>query len=103
MCQQFALKWQNLKDHLFRVVLPKVDEEDKSEPWGGKECFCELCKSRNDIFCFKRSDTVETFNILKETLGCDSNHVIYLPECKQCYINIAFLMQGALKVNLDTE
>ena len=49
---------------------------------GGRSC--EVCKSVNDTSHFKRSDIDETFNTLKGTLDCNSNHVIYLSECKQC-------------------
>ena len=50
--------------------------------WGKKRS-CEVCKSVNDTSHFKRRDTNETFNILKGPLDCNSNHVIYLLECKQ--------------------
>ena len=42
-----------------------------------------VCKSVNDTSHLKRRDTDETFNILKGPLDCNSNHVIYLFECKQ--------------------
>ena len=44
---------------------------------------CEVCKSVNDTSHFTRRDTNKTFNILKGTLDCNSNYVIYLFECKQ--------------------
>ena len=75
---------RSLKDHLVRAVLPKVDAEGGSKPCGGKKRSCEVCKSVNDTSYFKRRDTDETFNILKGPLDCNSNHVIYLFECKQC-------------------
>ena len=51
---------------------------------GGEKRSCEVCKSVNDTSHFKRRDTNEKFNILKGPLDCNSNHVIYLFECKQC-------------------
>ena len=75
---------RSLKDHLARAVLPKVDAEGRSKPCGGKKRSCEVCKSVNDTSYFKRRDKDETFNILKGPLDCNSNHAIYLFECKQC-------------------
>ena len=75
---------RSLKDHLVRAVLPKIDAEGRSKPCGGKKRSCEVCKSVNDTSHFKRRDTDKTFNILKGPLDCNSNHVIYLFECKQC-------------------
>ena len=75
---------RSLKDHLVRAVLLKVDAEGGSKPCGGKKRSCEVCKSVNDTSYFKRKDTDEMFNILKGPLGSNSNHVIYLFECKQC-------------------
>ena len=83
---------RSLKDHLVRAVLPKVDPEDGFKPCEGKKRSGEVCKSVNDTSDFKRRDTNETFNILKGPLDCNSNHEIYLFECKQCQFNIAFLM-----------
>ena len=51
--------------------------------WGKKRC-CEVCKSVNDTSHFNRRDTDETFSIPKGLLDYNSNHVIYLFECKQC-------------------
>ena len=73
---------RSLKDHHVRAVLPKVDLEGRSKPFGGEKRSCEVCKSVNDTSHFKRTDTNETFNILKGPLACNSNHVIYLFECK---------------------
>ena len=56
---------------------------------------CEVCKSVDDTPHFKRTDTDETFNILKEPLDCNSNHVIYLFECQQCQYH--FLFAGRAK------
>ena len=74
---------RSFKDHLVRAMLSKVDAEGRSKPCGGKKRSCEVCKSVNDTPHFKRGDTNETFNILKGPLDCNSNHVIYLSECKQ--------------------
>ena len=85
---------RSIKGHLVLVVLPKVDAEGRSKPcvcvcgrgWGRgwKKRSCELCKSGNATPHFKRRDTDETFNILKGSLDCSSNHLICLFECKQC-------------------
>ena len=82
---------RSLKDHLVRAVLPKVDAEGGSKPCGGKKRSCEVCKSVNDTSYFKRRDTDETFNILKGPLDCNSNHVIYLFECKQCQYRFPYV------------
>ena len=82
---------RSLKDHLVRVVLPKVDAEVRSKSCGGKKRSSEVCKLVNDTFHFKRRDTNETFNILKDPLDCNSNHVIYLLECKQCQYRFPYV------------
>ena len=74
---------RSLEDHLVRAVLPKADAEGRSKLCGGKKRSCEVCKSVNDTSHFKRRDTNETFKILKRLLDCNSNHAIYLFECKQ--------------------
>ena len=40
---------------------------------------------------FKRRDRNETFNVLKRPLDCNSNHVIYLFECKQCQYRLPYV------------
>ena len=82
---------RSLKDHLVRTVLPNIDAEGRSKPCGGKNRSCEVCKSVNDNCHFKRRDTDETFNILKGPFDCNSNHVIYLFECKQCQYRFPFV------------
>ena len=84
---------RSFKDHLVRAVLPKVDAEDRSKPsgGGGKKRPCEVGKSVNDTSHFKKRDTNETFNILKGPLDCNSNHVIYLFECKQCQYRFPYV------------
>ena len=82
---------RSLKDHLVRAVLPKVDAEGRSKPCGGKKRSCEIYKSVNDNSHFKRRDTNETFNILKGPLDFNSNHVIYLLECKQCQYHFPYV------------
>ena len=82
---------RSLKDDLVRDVLPKVDPEGRSKPCGGKKCSCEVCISVNNTSHFKRRDTNEAFNILKERLDCNSNHVIYLFECKQCQYRFRYV------------
>ena len=75
---------RSLKDHLVRAVLPNIYAEGRSKPCGWEKRSCEVCKSVNDTSHFKRRDPDEPFNILKGPLDCNSNHVIYLFECKQC-------------------
>ena len=58
--------------------------------WGEKRS-CEVCKSVNDTSHFKTRDTDETFNILKGSLDCNSNHVIYLFESKQCQYRLPYV------------
>ena len=75
---------RSLKDHLVWAVLPKVDA---------------VCTSVNDTSHFKKRDTNETFNILQGPLDFNSNHVIYLFECKQCQYR--FLYVGSTKTKLS--
>ena len=90
---------RSLKDHLVPAALSKVDAEGRSKPWGGGGGgrgvgwgrSCEVCKSVNDTSHSKRRDTDETFNILKGSLDCNSNHVIYLFECKQCQYRFPYV------------
>ena len=89
---------RSLKDHLIWAVLPNVDAEGRSKLCGGKKHSCEVCRSVNDISHFKRRDTDETFNIMKGPLDCNSNHVIYLFECKQC--QYCFPYEGSTKTKL---
>ena len=56
----------------------------------GKRCQ-KVCKSVNDTSNFKRRDTNKTFNILKGLLDCNSNHVIYLFQCKQCQYRFPYI------------
>ena len=72
-------------------MLPKHDVEGRSKPCEGKKRSCEVCKSVNITSHFKTRDTNETFNILKGPLGCNSNHVIYLFECKQCQYSFSYV------------
>ena len=66
-------------------------EADPNRVGGGEKCSCEVCKSVNDTSHFKRRDTNETFNILKGQFDCNSNHVVYLFECKQCQYHILYV------------
>ena len=79
-------------------MLPKVDAEGRSKPCSGKKRCCGVCKSVNDTSHFKRRDTDETFNILKGPLDCNSNHVIYLFECKQCQHHFPYVGSTRTKV-----
>ena len=90
-------KDRSLKDHLVWAVLPKVDAEGRCKSCGEKKHSCEVCKSVNDTSHFNRRGTNETFNILKWPLECNSNHVIYLFECKQC--QYCFPCVGSTKTN----
>ena len=81
-------------------MLPK-DDEGRSKPCEGKKSYCEVCKSVNDTSHFKKRDTNETFNILQGPLDFNSNHIIYLFECKQCQYR--FLYVGSTKTKLATE
>ena len=80
-----------VQNRLVRAVLPKVDAEGRSKPCGGKKRSCEVRKSVNDTSHFKKTDTNGTFNILKGPLDCNSNHVIYLFECKQCQYRLPYV------------
>ena len=82
---------RSLKDHLALAVLPKFDAEGRYKPCRGKKRSCEVGKSVNDISYFKRRDTNDKFNILKGPLDCNSNHVIYLFECKQCQYHFPYV------------
>ena len=42
-----------LKDHLVRLVLPKIDVAANSGPCGGKKPPCELCKLMKKTSTFK--------------------------------------------------
>ena len=88
---------RSLKDHLVRAVLPKVDAEGRSKPCGGKKRSCDVCNSVNDTFHFKRRHTNETFKILKRLLDCNSNHAIYLFECKQCQYFFPYVVSTKTK------
>ena len=75
---------RSLKDQLVWAVLCKIEAEGRSKPCGGRTRSCDVSKSVNDTSHFKRKDTKKKFNILKGPLNCNSHHVIYLFECKQC-------------------
>ena len=62
-----------------------------------------VCKSVNDTSHFKRRDTNETFNILKGPLDCNSNHVIYLFECKQCQYCFPYVGSTETKFKTKTK
>ena len=76
-------------------MLLKLDAEGRSKLCGAEKRSCDVCKSVNDTSHFKRRDTNETFNVLKGPLDCNSSHVIYLFECKQC--QYCFLYVGSTK------
>ena len=78
-------------------MLPNIDAEGRSKPCGGKKRSYEVCKSVNDTSHFKRRDTGETFNILKRPLDCNSNHVIYLFECKKCQYRFPYVSSTKTK------
>ena len=74
-------------------LLPKVEAEGRSKPCVcvGGERSCEVCKSVDNTSHFKRRNTNQTFGIQKELLDCNSNHVIYVSECKQCQYRFPFV------------
>ena len=80
------------KDHLVRATSSKVDPEGRSKLCAGRNVLsCNVCKPVNDTSHFKKRDTKETFNILKELIDCNSNHVINLIECKQCHYRFPYV------------
>ena len=74
-------------------LLPKVEAEGISKPCVcvGGERSCEVCKSVDNTSHFKRRNTNQTFGIQKGLLDCNSNHVIYVSECKQCQYRFPFV------------
>ena len=90
---------RSLKYHLVRAVLHKVNAESRSKPCQGEKRSCEVCKSVNDTSRFKKRNTNETFKILKGPLDCNSNHVIYLFEWKQCRYRFPYV--GSTKIKFS--
>ena len=43
-------------------------------------------------------DTGKMFDILKEPLDCNSNHIIYLFECKQCQCRFPYVGSTKTKI-----
>ena len=74
---------------LLELCYPKLMR--KADPNRVGKRSCEVCKSVNDTSHFKRRDTNETFKILKGPLDCNSNHVIYLFECKHCQYRFPYV------------
>ena len=68
----------NLKDYLVRAVLPQLDREGRSKLCEGVNCSYEVCESVKDTTKFKKVESEEPFDILKDPLDCNSNNVIYL-------------------------
>ena len=64
-------------------MLPKVEAEVRPKRCGAKKRSCEVYKWVNNTSHFKRTDTNETFNILKGSRDCNSNRALYFCECKQ--------------------
>ena len=54
---------KSLKDHLVRLVLPKIDVASNSGPYGGKRPPCELCKLMKKTSIFKKRNSDKTYNI----------------------------------------
>ena len=75
------ITYDHSKITLLELCYPKLMWKADPNRVGGRSC--EVCKSVNNTSYFKGGDTNETFNILKGPLDCNSNHVIYLFECKQ--------------------
>ena len=89
-----------LKIILFGLCYPKLMR--KADPnrvdgggGGGGEYSCKVCKSVNNTSHFKRRVTNKTFNILNGLLDCNSNHFIYLFQCKQCQYPFPYV--GSIK------
>ena len=77
---------------LFELCYPKLTQKaDPNRVGGGEKCSCEVCESVKDTSYFKRRDTDETFNIVKRPLDYNSNHLIYLFECKQCQLHFPYV------------
>ena len=86
-----------LKIILFGLCYPKLMRKADPNRVGGEKRSCEVCKSVNDTSHIKRRDTNETFNILKGPLDFNSNHVIYLFECKQCQYGFPYVGSSKTK------
>ena len=74
----------------FKLSYPMLMHKADLKAYKEKKCSCEVCKLVNSTSYVKGRDTNKTLNILNGPLDCNSNHVIYLFECKN--VNIAFLM-----------
>ena len=59
-------------------------EEGANRSW-------EVCESVKDTTKFKKPESEETFEILKGSLDCNSNNVIYLFECKKCQFKFPYV------------
>ena len=75
---------KSLKDHLVRLVLPKIDVAGSSGPCGGKRLPCELCKLMKKTSSFKKRNSDETYHI-HQVLNCNSQNTVYVIECNQCW------------------
>ena len=83
-------------------LLSKVEAEDRSKPCGqGKKRSCKVCKSVDDTSHFKRRNTDQTFGIQKGLLDCNSNHVTYVSECKQCQYRFPFVGRTKTKFSIE--
>ena len=60
-----------------------MNREGRSKPCEGANRSCEVYHSVKDTTKFKKAESEETFDILKDHLDCNSNNVIYLFECKK--------------------
>ena len=77
---------KSLKDHLVRAKLPKL------EPKASEGCVkcgkkrCGVCKHLKQTDKFTSRDGT-TYSIrAPSSLNCDSDHVVYLAQCKKCNI-----------------
>ena len=75
---------KNLKDHLVRSVLPKIDIAVNSGPCGEKRLPCELCKLMKKTSTFKKRYS-EAIHYIHKPLNCNSKNTVYLIECNQCW------------------
>ena len=76
-------KARTLKDHLVRAkITSRVTTCSKSVPCGSK--ICQVCSFINGESVFSDSENKYSFDIRAGVLNCNSDHIVYLFECKSC-------------------
>ena len=68
-----------------------MDREGRSKPCEVVDRPCEVCQSVKGTTKLKKSESEETFNILKGPLDCNSNNMICLFECKKCQFKFPYV------------